>query len=203
MADILQTEAPRRRGRPPRFAFRREEVLRAAARVFTDHGFRQATLEDVARELGITRPALYHYAVSKDELLAECLKLAQATLQEAVETAGRAGTGEGRLRLFFRAYAELIVDDFARCFVLTEMREMGEGAAELNRRVQRGLSDAVQAMVRAGVDDHSLRSCNPADVSRLLFGAFNGIPRWYRPGGRTPGQIADAFLDLIVGGLRG
>ena len=60
---------------------------------------------------------------------------------------------------------------------------------------------AIREMAKTGVADGSLRECDPADVSRALFGAFNGIPVWYRAGGRrTPGRIADDFMVLLLAG---
>src|SRR3546814_14414768 len=69
------------RGRPNnRFGDRRIEVLRAAANIFSDLGFRQATLEDVARELGITRAALYPSSRSTDAPLPASAPIARPQL---------------------------------------------------------------------------------------------------------------------------
>jgi AcrR family transcriptional regulator len=46
------------------------DIVKAASEVFREHGFEAGTLEDVADRLGISRPALYHYIDSKQELLA-------------------------------------------------------------------------------------------------------------------------------------
>jgi len=48
----------------------------------------------------------------------------------------------------------------------------------------------------------SMRRNEPEDVSRVLFALFNGVPRWYKDGGRRPAQIADDFLDILAEGLR-
>src|SRR3546814_7417741 len=83
------------RGRPNnRFGDRRIEVLRAAANIFSDLGFRQATLEDVARELGMTRAALYHYARSKDALLTACGDIARQQLIKALGLRSEEHTSE-------------------------------------------------------------------------------------------------------------
>src|SRR3546814_18391640 len=87
------------RGRPNnRFGDRRIEVLRAAANIFSDLGFRQATLEDVARELGMTRAALYHYARSKDAPLTAGGDLDPPQLIEALGPPRREPDRRARLR---------------------------------------------------------------------------------------------------------
>jgi AcrR family transcriptional regulator len=190
------------RGKRGNFDNRLEEVLRAAARLFSEQGFRQATLEDVAAALNVTRPALYHYSRSKDELAAKCLDIATAQIDEAIETARRHKSGREQVAVFFRRYAEIICDDFGRCFVLVNRREYGPELQVVNRGHQRRYDRAVREMVQAAVADGSFRDVDPADVSRALFGAFNGIPVWFTSGGkRTPSRIADDFLLLLLTGL--
>jgi TetR/AcrR family transcriptional regulator, cholesterol catabolism regulator len=190
------------RGKRGNYENRLDEVLRAAARLFSEQGFRQATLEDVAAALNVTRPALYHYARSKDELAGKCLEIATAEIEAAIEIARQQATGREQIAVFFRRYTEIICDDFGRCFVLINRREYDPELQETDRRYQRRYDRAVREMVQAGVADGSLRDLDAADVSRALFGAINGVPLWFKPGGRrTPGRIADDFLTLMLAGL--
>ena len=190
------------RGKRGNFENRLDEVLRVAARLFSEQGFRQATLEDVAAALNVTRPALYHYSRSKDELAAKCLDIAVFQIDEAIASARRYKTGREQIAVFFRRYAEIICDDFGRCFVLVNRREYSPELQGINRAHQRRFDGAVREMTRAGVGDGSLRDVDPGDVSRALFGAFNGVPVWFRAGGRrSPGRIADDFLLLLLTGV--
>lgn len=191
------------RGRPVKeIPDRREEVLRTAARLFSERGYRNATLEDVGAALGISRPALYHYARSKDELLSECATLAFDQLAGAVEAARALPTGLERVTHFFRAYAQLTWDDFGRCFVLIDLRELNEPSKEHARQTQLKLGASVAAFVAEGIEDGSIRPCAPADVSRALFGAFNSIPRWHRSvSRRSVANIAESFLGIMIDGI--
>lgn len=184
------------RERGAKFLERRRAVLRTAARVFSAQGFRQATLEDVASALKVTRPALYHYARSKDELLHEAGIIAQADLDGALKAASRERCGRSRLRAFFRRYAEIVCDDFGRCFVLVDHTEMEPGEARRSRAFQAKLGKAVVSFIEQGNIDGSLAVSAPGDLSRMLFAAFNGVPNW-RGSSRAPADIADAFLNLI------
>ena len=63
-------------GKPPGAATARHglvehEIYERAIRLFADRGFAGTSLQDIADALGITRPALYYYVKSKDELLAK------------------------------------------------------------------------------------------------------------------------------------
>jgi AcrR family transcriptional regulator len=49
----------------------RAEIKAAALRQLEEHGVEGISLNAVAKELGMTGPALYRYVSSRDELLAE------------------------------------------------------------------------------------------------------------------------------------
>jgi AcrR family transcriptional regulator len=53
---------------------RREAILNAALSAFSDLGYTQATLNDVADRLGVTKGCLYHYFDSKENLLLELIR---------------------------------------------------------------------------------------------------------------------------------
>ena len=198
----LRIKPEARRGRPPKVPDRRDEVLRTAARIFGERGFRNATLEDVGTALGISRPALYHYASSKDELLAECARIASRELLDALETAQAAPNGLERVKAFFRRYGDIIWDDFGRCFVLTDRRELNDDEKEHTRRTQLVLGAGVERLVLEGIKDGSIRQCAAADVSRTLFGVFNSIPRWHHEHSRRPiAHISESLLAIVVQGI--
>lgn len=48
---------------------RREEIYEKALELFIANGFDQTPLSRIAKELGITKAGLYHYFISKEELL--------------------------------------------------------------------------------------------------------------------------------------
>ncbi len=47
---------------------RQEEIVRAASKRFSRHGFGKTTLDEIARDVRIGKPTIYHYFKSKDEL---------------------------------------------------------------------------------------------------------------------------------------
>ncbi len=192
----------RPRGRPARFTDRRQDVLRAAARIFSRRGFRQATLEDIAQSLEMTRPALYHYARSKDQLLAECAAIADTQLGAALDEAGREPTGLAQLRTFFIRYAEIVTDDFGRCFVLTDGSEMTPDVWARMRASQLHLGRSIANMARKGMRDGSVAKRDAVDISLALFGIFNGMARWYRAGSRKKAAVVAAdMLGAVMDGI--
>ena len=71
---MTQRHGPRGRaacGRTARRELVENEIYEQATRLFAERGFAGTSLQDIADAMGITRPALYYYVKSKDELLAK------------------------------------------------------------------------------------------------------------------------------------
>jgi AcrR family transcriptional regulator len=85
----------------------REEVLEAAGRVLVRRGLAGFTLAAVARELQLTKPALYHYFDSKEALVFELIHGSISTHADYVGRAiDEAGSGADAIEALIRASAE-------------------------------------------------------------------------------------------------
>src|ERR1700758_1578012 len=51
----------------------RDRILAAAERCIARHGIRKTTMEDIASEVGMSRPGVYRYFADRDDLLIELI----------------------------------------------------------------------------------------------------------------------------------
>ena len=58
----------------------RERILAAAERCIDRHGIRKTTMDDVASEVGLSRPSVYRYFADRDDLLVELITRHSSTL---------------------------------------------------------------------------------------------------------------------------
>ena len=183
---------------------RRDALFSAAARAFNEAGYHNTTLDDVARRLNVTKPALYYYVKHKDEILFECCKMAYQHMGTVLDEV-RAGNAPGRdkLVLFLTRYAELQSNEFGACLTRVGLKPLKEVSRNKLKPLALQHRDALMAIIEAGVADGSIRPCDPRIVSKAIFGAFDGIAQWFDPKGRLPlSDITQAFLDVFVEGLR-
>lgn len=187
----------------PKYEQRKLEVLRAAAQTFNRLGFRIATLDDVALELGITKAALYYYAKSKDELLSACGQLALDALEGALkESAELELNPVERLRRFFSLYADIICEDFGRCLALTETRDLAPESRMANIAARRSLNFAVREIIRDGIRRGLIRPLDERALSIAMFDVFNGLARWFNEQGASPlTLIVDQHLTMFLNGI--
>jgi len=68
-------------------AVREQQMLDAAVKVFSRRGFHAAAMDEIAEEAGISKPMVYAYLGSKEELFVACLHREGTRLVEAIAEA--------------------------------------------------------------------------------------------------------------------
>ena len=87
--------------RSEQFRLKRQVVIETAARTFNERGFYKTTLVDIAEELHIAKPTIYHYFKNKDEILFECHRI--GIEQITGEPLPEGVNGAAQLKEFIRA----------------------------------------------------------------------------------------------------
>ena len=76
------------RGRTPR-AVREAQMVAAAERLFSEHGYHGVSMDEIAAASGISKPMLYEYFGSKEKLFLACVERARGRLFEEIARAVR------------------------------------------------------------------------------------------------------------------
>jgi TetR/AcrR family transcriptional regulator, cholesterol catabolism regulator len=88
----------------------RQEILRAAARLFQQQGYDATSMNDVAAALKLSKGGLYHHFQSKDEILFHIMSHAMDITEERVINVARRVEGaEERLRTLIRLHIQLVL----------------------------------------------------------------------------------------------
>jgi AcrR family transcriptional regulator len=200
MVDATQEQAPRR-GRP---GYDAPTVLRRAVDVFNRQGYEATSMGDLARELGLTKSAIYHHVPGKEALLASALDEALDGLSAAISDAAsvEGQSAYDRLRQAVRQSVEILAEHLPAVTLLLRVRGNSEiELAALERR--RVIDDELAGLVQAAVDEGTLRAdIAPEVISRLLFGMVNSLVEWYRPDGPVSvEELSASIVDLAFEGL--
>src|SRR5580704_14918345 len=90
----------------------RQEILRAAARLFQQQGYDATSMNDVAAALKLSKGGLYHHFQSKDEILFHIMSHAMDITEERViKVARRIENPEERLRTLIRLHIEVVLSE--------------------------------------------------------------------------------------------
>lgn len=188
-----------RRGRP---GHDQQSVLRVAIELFNRQGYDATSMGDLARELGLTKSAIYHHVPSKEHLLESAIDEAlDALIASLDEVAATTGLDAGaRLRAAVRGSVVVLVEHLPAVTLLLRVR--GNTPAEkaaLTRR--REIDHRLAEMVRGAAEAGAIRGdLDPLLTSRLLFGMVNSMTEWLRSDGDVE-TIADTVTTLAFDGL--
>ena len=185
---------------------RRLQLLEAAASLFRTKGYAATTTRELAEELGIQKATLYHHVRSKSALLAEICSVGLTQMHEGVAAALEHET-DPRARLRTLVHTHLATALGMRDIYWTtvvEFRSLSESeqknVSEARTAYRRMISGVIVDAQAAGV----LRDDIEAQYLALaLVNMLSWTITWYRPSDvLSPTDLADAYLEIFVGGAR-
>jgi AcrR family transcriptional regulator len=193
-----------RRGRP---GYDLESLLAVAVTVFNERGYDGTSMEDLSRQLGISKSSIYHHVDSKEALLALALDRAlDGLFTVAGQVSASPAAAIDRLEQLVRGSVHVLADRLP--YVTLLLRARGNTATERQALARRREFDQIVAdLVKEAERDGDIRpDVDPAITARLLFGMVNSLIEWYRPGSRAagtgPAALADAVCAVAFDGLR-
>ncbi|WP_249166451.1 TetR/AcrR family transcriptional regulator [Bradyrhizobium sp. JYMT SZCCT0428] len=182
---------------------KREAVLRTAVRLFLEQGYHRVTLNDVAERLNITKPALYNYFRSKDEILFECWALGQEIVDEFIAAIDKGGGNAlAKLRKLIQAYAEQMTTDSGASLVRFDARDLTAENQKIVRAAKKRIDRTFRKYLADGVADGSIKPCDPKLTAFAIAGSLNWIGHWYqRDGAWSAEAVASRFAAQLTEGL--
>ena len=192
----MDTRAPRRRiGR----AERERQILDAAIAVFGERGYQNASMDQVAERVGVTKPVLYTHFGSKHGLLLACVARARAELLEVTSTAAAAAsTPEDMLRSGTLAFFDYLEQQAPAWTLLYSESTVAGDALEEIRAQQTDFIAALLAAQAPHADPERLTGW-----AQVIVGACERLAVWRVRADVTSEQATDYLMDLVWTGLAG
>lgn len=191
-----------RHGRVPR-EVRLRQLVSLAEELFTERGYSAASMDELARRAGVSKPVIYDLVGNKEQLFRLCMgRIADdlaARVQEAVLTAS---DREGRLRAGALAWFGFVADHRAAWAALLGGADtpVSEGVAEVRQRQGRLVADLLDTELRAQ-GTPAPRPLLDA-IAALLNGAFESLAVWWQDNPAADAeQLADLFTRVTWPGL--
>ncbi|MGW3566788.1 TetR/AcrR family transcriptional regulator [Streptomyces sp. NPDC000941] len=184
---------PRAAGRLDSGLSPRDELLAAAAELFTTRGYAATTTRAVAERAGMRQATMYHYFAGKEDLLAELLESTvtpSLALAHRLLAADEAAPAEARLWFLCSSDVRLLCGgphNLGGLYLLPEVR--GEGFAGFHH-VRLELKEAYGRLLAATESCGSLDKGELALRTDLVFGLIEGVILIHRS---DPDRPADAF----------
>jgi len=204
--------SPRRPRWQRRAAERPQQILDAAFRVFGTRGLHRATLDEVAREAGITKGTIYLYFPSKAALFSAMVTAKVNTVVPEVPAAARSRAAARprmtriarELFAFFQSPAYLAMYRT----IVSEAAEFPDGAAVVYRQGILPVNRRMAEVIRHGIATGEFRPVDALIAARAFAGMFQVFAVTQElMGGKRFLPLSDAAVvrtltDIFFNGLR-
>ncbi|MDI1246607.1 MAG: TetR/AcrR family transcriptional regulator [Rhodoferax sp.] len=187
----------RKANKGPRSDNRIQELLDAAAHLFSKHGYSATSMRDIASSVDMLSGSLYYHFPSKEELLVAVYSAGVTQLVDATSEALKKESDPWtRLEALCRAHLEVVLkeSDYAQVLIRVIPSDIPSVAERLLE-----LRDAYEEVFRKVVSDLPLPLGADRKTLRLmLIGSLNWALFWFDPQGRdSPHVLARKFVGLL------
>lgn len=184
----------------------RERILSAALALFYDKGYRGTSLSAIAREVGISAPALYWHFSSKRDICFAAVHDELRRFAYALTPSAQEPTPDARLGQFVRTYVLLKLRQNERLKepgALGAYRQLREALTGKQQEkldaIQRQLYDLLHQILIAGEREGNFRFGDVTATSFAIITMCEYVFAWVRPGGRlSAATVADLYKDLVL-----
>jgi TetR/AcrR family transcriptional regulator len=182
----------------------RETILDAALEVFSQHGFRGATLDMIAAEAGLSKPNLLYYFASKEAIHVALLSQLMDTWLDPLRDLDPAGDPCAELLAYVRRKLQMS-RDFSRESRLFA-NEIVQGAPRMQDALAtdlKALVDDKAAVIRGWAEAGRIAQVDPHHLIFSIwaltqhYADFDAQIRAVLGTGRDPIEEAEHFLDTL------
>ena len=184
---------------------RRDDILREAALLFLESGYRGASMDALADRVGIAKPTLYHYWRSKEDILyAIHKKYILPLLEQQRSYAERELPPDDQLRRCVRDMMESIDEDpgYVRSFI-EHGRELSDERVREVRQIGREHRQLIEEAISDGIQQGMFRKVNPTMGAYALLGVASWATYWFQHNGSlSAATVGEELADILLNGLR-
>jgi AcrR family transcriptional regulator len=188
---------------------RRAAILDSALAVFADRGYHASSIDDIAREGGVSKALIYEHFSSKQQLYAELLEQHAGELFERLAVAmDEAGdTGAARLATGLDAFYRFVEERRVAWRMLFREANDPEMVAVLERIVAQ-VTGVVAALIaqdpgsRSSDVDEAARKQGIEMIAQMLVGSVQSLSNWWADHQEVPRErILEMTMDYAWLGL--
>lgn len=181
---------------------KQQRILRAATEVFLRYGYRRATMDDIAQEVGMSRPALYLRYAGKEAILRAVMASGFDDMFQAM-AAGLPdqNTVSARLRLVFEHWSVRPYDLVARAPAAGELINSSFSFAKdiTDQSIQR-LTGVLAEVMRAAIPKAAALQLSAEARARVMIAAAHGFKSAAQDT-QDMRSLVDDLVRMTVAGL--
>jgi AcrR family transcriptional regulator len=187
--------------------FKRERILKEMVELFQERGYRGVTLDALAERLKVTKPFIYQFFDSKQELIATIYERGAQQLVASIDRyLDNESPAAKRLHDFVQAFALQNIESRAISVIFVqEESDLPPKTLEAIRAIHRQFDNKLASLIEHGNKTGEFKVQEPHIAGLAISGMVRWIHRWYQDGRLSAAEIAALFADYALNlvGYRG
>ncbi len=205
----MATDTPSPFNRTAQHDAKRAAILSQAARLFNTKGSRATTLKDIAASLGLTKTSLYYYVRTKEDLIYQCYMAALDHHHRRLDDNEARGLDARNrtLALIRQPFTDWQAAREGRAPHIAALLEIASLKGDQREQVEARyveLFRRIRQYLREGIEEGSLRACEPTATTRAILGSLEWVFYWLHDlTADGVAAAADQAEDILARGLFG
>lgn len=182
----------------------RPDIIDAATRVFSQRGYHAASMVEIAEQVGMRKPSLYHHVRKKEDLLfAIHEQLIDELIEKTTEALGSVDDPAGKLRGVLRVTMSFVARHRDGVTVFLQERRAVSGDRWSDLVVKRDYYERmVSSAIAEGVASDTFIDVPPEIAARAVLAMANWGYTWFDPAGELSADaVSDIFAEIALKGL--
>lgn len=182
---------------------RKSQIIDVSTALFREKGYHATSLDDIADRIGFTKPAIYYYFDSKEDILFAIVdEIVDRALARMTAIAERDDTPTQKLHDLLVANTRAVLDSLdGNTVFYNERGLLSPEREQAIREREREYTRVIRQIYIDGVQAGEFIDLPPTVATSTLLGASIWSYRWFDvDGSRTSDQIAEDIAALLMNG---
>jgi AcrR family transcriptional regulator len=184
---------------------RKEVIVKAAATLFLEKGYKAASMRDLAERVGVEAASLYNHIRSKTELLHDiCFDVANVFWEHLSKVETSDAKPIEKLETLLRFHIRQMLENFEEVYISDrEWRYLTDPYLSNFQSQRRNYRKRIAAIVDQGIANGEINTIDASTAVLIVLHAVSGIESWHRSTHKISGEeLEENMITILIDGLK-
>ena len=184
---------------------RKDVIVRKAATLFREKGYKAASMRDLAEAVGVEAASLYNHIKSKSELLNELVfSVANKFVLKMDEIESENISSLEKMEKLLRFHITEMINNYEEVYVSDrEWKHLSDPYLSNYQNQRRVYRKRIAAIIEEGIRNKEIKTIDAPTVVLIFLHAVSGIESWHRSTKKiTANELEQNMVTILIDGLK-
>ncbi len=184
---------------------RKDVIVRKAATLFRENGYKAASMRDLAEAVGVEAASLYNHIKSKSELLHELVfSVANKFVLKMDEIESENISSLQKMEKLLRFHITEMIHNYEEVYVSDrEWKHLSDPYLSNFQNQRRVYRKRIAAIIEEGIRNKEIKPIDAPTVVLIFLHAVSGIESWHRSTKKiTATELEQNMVTILIDGLK-